>query len=303
MLPPGTIFNESVDRVFDEFGPTPRLCVDYLGPDNRIEKHRKDVETTISNITASEIEQLIQNSLSLTMNAVSHKICLISRQDTENMYSDAIVSPITKAISSRLAKRFQSLGPDETIRLYKRFYKVPDSRATAGMFFEAAGQRRLQDGVTLELLPMLQLTGSQLNPQWYSSHITLGNKTLEATRKQALQRRQLLDIPPGLPVEEYTGNGPSSMIRDVIYVPGLTNQVALDSFIFMNDFLYIFQFSVGEKHDIKLELFNFIRDLGFPSMDKCRFVFVHPPNHTLVCPQPQKLELRSLPLFSVSLEF
>ena len=227
------------------------------------------------------------------MNAVSHKICLISRQDKENLRSKVIVSPITPTITSRLANHFRSLERGERIRLYKLLSRDPDLRAAAGIFFEAAGQGCLQDGVTLKLLPMVQLSPSQpkTNPQWYTSHVALPNKTLEATRQQVLIQRKLLDIPPGLPVEEYTGNGPSSIIRDVLYVPGLTNQAVLDSFILMNDLLYIFQFSIGEKRDIKLGLFNFIRDLGFLSMDKCRFVFIHPPNHTLVCPQPPKLEM------------
>ena len=307
-LPPGTNLHESVNRVFNELGPTPLLCIDYLCSHDQIklEKYRQDVQEAVSNLTTSELQRLLQDSRSLTMNAVSHKICLISRQDRENVYSRAIVSPITSSIKLRLANRFRTLERGEQIRLYKYLSKVPGSTATAGIFFEAAAQGCFQDGVTLELLPMVRLPSSQRtnNPRWYSSHVFLHNATLEAARQQALQERQSLNIPRDLPIEEYTDDGPSSIISDVIYVPELTNQVALVSFILTKDLLYIFQFEIGKDYDTKPGLIDFIRKCpGPPSMDKCRFVFIHPPNNTLVCPQPRNLEMQELHPCSAVLDF
>ena len=307
-LPPGTNIHECVNGVFNELGPTPRLCIDYLCSPGQIEleQYRQDVQQAILNITTSDLQRLLQDSRSLTMNAVSHKLCLISRQDGENAYSGPIVSPITSSIKSRLANRFRTLERGEQIRLYKYLSKVPGSRAMAGIFFEAAAQGCFQDGVALELLPMVRLPYSQgkNNPRWYSSHVFLHNATLEAARQQALQEQQSLIIPRDLPIVEYTDDGPSSITSDVIYVPELTNQAALVSFILKKDLLYIFQFSVGKDHDIKPGLIDFIRKCpGPPSMDMCRFVFVHPPNHTLVCPQPRKLEMQELHPCSAVLDF
>ncbi|KAK2464479.1 hypothetical protein APHAL10511_003458 [Amanita phalloides] len=305
-LPPGAILHESVNRVFNEFGPTPRLCIDYLCYDkDKIEQYRKDVQEAISNLTANELQRLFQHSHSLTMDAISHKICLISREDRENVRSSAIVSPITSFIKSRLANHFRTLERGEKIRLYKYFSKVPDSRATAGIFFEAAAQGCFQDGITLELLPMVRLPPSQRKPQWYSSHVFLHNPTLEAERQQALQNRRLLSLSGDLPTVEYTDDDLSSIIPDVIYVPKSTNQVALDCFIHSEEVLYMFQFSVGQDHDIKSGLIDFIRKCsGRPlSMDRCRFVFIHPPNHTLVCPQPRDPEMQELHPWSAVLDF
>ncbi|KAK2464475.1 hypothetical protein APHAL10511_003454 [Amanita phalloides] len=304
--PPGAILHESVNRVFNEFGPTPRLCIDYLCYD-KIEQYRKDVQEAISNLTANELQRLFQHSRSLTMDAISRKIFLISREDRDNVRSRPIVSPITSFIKSRLANHFRTLERGEQIRLYKYLSQFPGSRATAYIFFEAAAQRCFQDGVTLELLPMVRLPSSQRrggNPQWYSSHIFLHNATLEAARQQALGKRQSLNIPQHLPIVEYTDDGPSSIISNVIYLPELTNQVALDAFILMNNLLYIFQFSTGSVHDIKAGLVDFISKCpGPPSMDKCYFVFIHPPDHTLACPQPRELEMRELHPCSAVLDF
>jgi hypothetical protein len=38
-----------------------------------------------------------------------------------------------------------------------------------------------------------------------------------------------------------------------------TNQVALDSFIVMNNLLYIFQSTIDEEHKIKTGLIDFVR--------------------------------------------
>lgn len=144
-------------RVFNELGPTPQLCIDYLRSGDMIERYRQDVQEAISNLTTSELQRLLRDARSLTMDAVSHKICLITRKDREDMYSRAIVSPITPYIKSRLANHFRTLERGEQIYLYKYFSKVPGSTAMAGVFFEAAAQGCFQDGITLELLPMVRL--------------------------------------------------------------------------------------------------------------------------------------------------
>ena len=260
----------------------------------------------ILKVTTNQIEELFQMSLSLTGNEVSHKLCLISRKKKENLCSKAVVSSITTAINSRLSSRLRTLTRAEQIRLYKLFAKVPESRATAGPLFEAIGQGCLQDGITLELLPMVRLPQSHRggnNPRWYSSHMLLRNRTSEEARQLALQEQKSLNISPGLHIEEYPDNGPSSITPGVIYLPQSSNQVALDYFILMNDLLYIFQFSIGKEHDIKPGLLDFMDKCpGFPPMDKWRFVFIHPPNHTLISPQPRKLELRNLHPLSAKLD-
>jgi chromatin segregation and condensation protein Rec8/ScpA/Scc1 (kleisin family) len=155
-----------VNDIFDQYGPIPRLCIDYLDLDSdpdsdpdsniRIAQYKKDGQKAIASLKLSKLEQSIEDSGSLTMDELSHKICLISREDRERVYSSVIVSPITLTIKSRLANHFRTLEHREQICLYKHFFKVPDSRAMAGIFFEAAGQRCLQHGVTLHLVPMVR---------------------------------------------------------------------------------------------------------------------------------------------------
>jgi hypothetical protein len=224
MLPPKI----KVDRgraidIFNQLGPTPQLCIDNLGGCRpRIKRYEENVQTAIQNLTLSKFEQLIEDTRSLTMGTLSQNICLISRKDSENVYSRAVVSPITSYIKSRLANHFRTLEHREQIRLYKYFSKVPELRKVAGIFFEAAAQQCFQRGVNLEFIPMVWPASSTSDkPRWHSSHVVFPNDAeLEHSRQQALQNRQLLIIPEDLDIVEYTKNGPSSpIISNVIYVP------------------------------------------------------------------------------------
>ena len=57
----------------------------------------------------------------------------------DGVHSQPVVAPITDFIKSRLANQFRRGERAEQIRLYKYFAKVPDSKATASIFFEAVG--------------------------------------------------------------------------------------------------------------------------------------------------------------------
>jgi hypothetical protein len=265
-----------------------------------MDEYTEDLKKAISSTTTHEIKRLFEDAASLTMDAVSHKICLLSRENQDDVHSRAVVAPITPSIQTRLANQFRVLEQAERIRLYRHFAKVPDSRATAGIFFEAAGQRCLQDGMTLELIPMVRLSTSRkgTRSRWYSCQVVLRNASLDASRKKALQKCLHINVKPSQTLE-YSDNGPSHLSSDILYIPELTNQVALDSFILLNGILHIFQFTIGSKHDIKPGLVDFFRKLpDIPSMDKWRFVFILPPNQTVICPEPSRVELRVLHPYS-----
>jgi hypothetical protein len=280
-------------RIFDDLGPTPRLCFE-LSELEQLGVYEEDVEHAISNITADQLERLIREAASLTTNSISHKICLISRERRDDVHSIGVVSPITHSIQSRIANRLRNLEQADLIRLYKYFAMAPQWRATAGFFFEAAAQRRLQDGTNLELLPMVQLTTSRNRslPWWYSSHSPLCNASLEESRQHALQQRLVITVRPSRTVE-YPDAGLSLIAPGIFYVPEPANKVALNSFIMADGFLYIFQFTIASVHDTKR--LDFLEKCqGIPPMDNWRFVFVIPPDLALTTPQPSLFKLRKL---------
>jgi hypothetical protein len=85
----------------------------------------------------------------------------------------------------------------------------------------------------------------------------------------------------------------------VFYLPEMTNQVAFHAFILLNGILYLFQFTIGNHHDFKPAVKKFFATCtGIPPLEKWQVVFVIPPNHTLIVPQPWPLDIRAIPFYS-----
>jgi hypothetical protein len=135
--PPGTIEHAHINDTFDRFGPTARLCISYIQSD--LDEHERKVSEAIQHISLSQLKRLVTDAECFNMDSNPHKICLVSRADRGNVHSQPIITPITPSIQSRLANQFRNLERDEQLRLYHQFLKVPDSRATASIFFEALG--------------------------------------------------------------------------------------------------------------------------------------------------------------------
>ena len=288
-----------VNEIFDQLGPTPRICIELLSVQQDLLQYEKDLQSAILAVTANQLDRLFKDAASLTMDALSHKICLLSREKRD-IHSLAVLAPITPSIQSRLANQLRNLEQGEKIRLYKNYARVPDSRATAGVVFEAIVQCHLQEEINLNLIPMVKLDKARKGalPQWYSSHVPLDNQALEASRQQVLQQGLNIATKPAR-TEEFPDKQPPRIEPNVFYVPEAGNQEALDSFILINGLLLIFQFTISRGHDIKPGLLRFFdRCPNCPPISDWRFVFIIPRNLTLTCPQPWRLKLREVPLFS-----
>ena len=200
----------AIDEIFEELGPTARLCIEYASDPEQLQDYKAQLDDVISNMITGELEGLIKKSTQLTMNPVSHKICLISRRDPKNMRSAPLVSPITDSIKSRLSNQLRNLQQAERIHLFKQLERVPGARATAGIVYEAQVQYLLQQGRRLDLIPMLKNgqkkktsgTGKRApRPQWHSSHVHLRDTSLEISRRQASSQPVSVDIQPSETLE------------------------------------------------------------------------------------------------------
>jgi hypothetical protein len=227
-------------------------------------------------------------------------IALLSRESLDDGWSGGMVIPITPYIQSRLSNRFRNLGRKENLRLYKAFAKVPEGRKMAGVFFEALAQTALQEGITLELVPMVNLDEPRKGaPRWYSSHEFLTNSQLEERRQEALTRQLKINIKP-IRTEEFSDNKRLSLALNVMYVPEADNKVALNSFTWLDEGLFIFQFTVAKTQDIKQDILDFFKEYVVPyqSPSSWNILFIIEPNQKLICPQPQSATLRKLDMYS-----
>jgi hypothetical protein len=207
------------------------------------------------------------------------------------------------AIHSRLAIKFRDLQLDEMIRLYHHFAANPESRRLAGVIYEAFAQRQIRNGCVISIVPMIKL--EKVSAQYHSSHLEQKNLDLERLRKEALKRMCNVDTKP-VGLEEFPVGGPLSIQKGIYYLPAATNHEASDSFILLNNILYIFQYTIGSTHGIKIGLVTFFEKYiergEVPPISGWRFVFIIDSNQTLTCPQPWQLKLREMPLYSAVVE-
>jgi hypothetical protein len=133
-------------------------------------------------------------------------------------------------------------------------------------------------------------------PKWHSNH----------KANSSSQYQIPIDFIPKL--FEYSKLELEKIIPDSFYVPMLTNQVAVDSFIVHDEYFYIFRFTIASEHAIKSGIVSLLSQYSesLPAETKWRFVFVIPSGSEVSCPQPRDSELQGLlnkmVLFSAELD-
>jgi len=245
---------------------------------------------------------MVSNARSLSLEKgekgkdISHKLGLVSRLERDNVCSAHTVAPITESIKSRLARQLRIVSRNQQIDLYNLFSKSSQTKKMCGTLFEAIGLCIVSDGLDITLLPMVRLPqnpNAKSHPRWYTSHAYLTNETLEAQRQQALRRSEAIQLPPAT-TQEFKANEILSLREGVFFVPVSENQEALDAFLLLHGILYILQFTVGQKHDIKPGFVKFLQKCrNVPPLEEWKFVFLIPPGTMLQCPEP-KSELPGL---------
>jgi hypothetical protein len=238
------------------------------------------------------------------MDEISHKLCLVQRENLHEVSNSVRVTPITPYVQSKLAIALRNTDSDALIELYRTFAVAPSYRGMTGVVFEAFCQNQFQKRIVIECLPMVRPDdhGSKRKSQFRTSHSPfLSNKKLEERRQAALQEGITLDVHPsatfvysGLDLAEL------QLQRDVYYIPNKMNEAGLDSFIWHDEHMYIFQFTVGKKHSINEGLIQrFVECTELPSRPNWRFIFVIPDDvPVLTCPSPTDPELREVGMLS-----
>src|SRR5258708_3978434 len=270
--------------MFEEIGPTPRICIDFVLNDMRRKLHKRQLTDAINGLSLDMLTKLASNIQDLDMHDVSHKIVLVSRTQE---FEFAQITPITSHVESRLVRRLQDEERSRRLRFYSDLERVPAGRALAGLIYESLAHQILGANINLHLMPMVKLGGRTAegkSPQWYSSHQPLENDALEALRHGALHQTVNIQFTPST-TREFQGNNPD-LAQGTYYVPKAKNQVGFDSFIYASDgYLYIFQFTISPNHGINRKMVGFFeRNMSLP-MEKWRFVFIIPSGLITTCAQ------------------
>lgn len=163
----------------------------------------------------------------------------------------------------------------EQLRTYLRYERVQDSSIVKGLIFESLMQFQLQEEAQLDLLPMIKVPGQRGgNAKWISQRAS------DASSSGPSPPIHLSFKPDH--TAEYEGPYPRDIDQGIFYVPSNSAQVALDSFILIEEVLYMFQMTIAPSHPINKG------DNGVPFTSNAPeadwyFVFIVPSRSSIVC--------------------
>ena len=292
---------KNIDDAYDQFGPTPRICLQLSSNPLDWEHYKDDVRYALTEVTLQKLQELTKKSKDLNMDFVSHKLCLIRREDRDIVSSAFLVMPITDHIRSRLAIRMRNYDMDQLIETFELFSSVASLREMSGIIFENICHQRFQKQILLKYMLMVRLARDDRSrqPRWYSSHRPIDQRDtkgqeLESLRRDAFDRCETLDLSPS-DTREYDDLD-FALESNVYYIPMKPNQVAVDSFICYGGYLYLFQFTVSEERKINDGLISqFATCRNLPPPRNWRYIFVIPDGvKTLVCPYPKSPGIQEL---------
>jgi hypothetical protein len=250
-----------------------------------MKRYKRITRNALENLTLQSLRELSRTTQNLNMDKVSHKLCLISREELHDVRSWFIVTPITTHIQSRLATRMRTQDIQRQLEMYQDFDYYPISRGLSGILFESLGHLHFQKRIFIEYAPMARLSrDNKMNqPQWHTSHPICNdtneeNSELRGLCQVAWKGRATLNVSPADTYEygdhEFREIDPKP---NIYYIPKMTNEEALDSFILYGEHLFMFQFTVSNQHNIETGFISrFTACDKFPQPSNWRFIFVIP---------------------------
>jgi hypothetical protein len=225
-------------------------------------------QAKIEGLTYHTLRHFVLDRGALYLDANSDMIFIVRRYEVDNL-TRAYLEPISANVEMQLMTTINKLQQIEQIDLYHVFVSLNSTKAVAGLVYESLGHTRLQEGITLTLKPAIK--GKAQKPFHWKSQ-----GEVPASNSMDLDGPEPVSFPPniGIIYEELGSVEPNRL-----HVPKARNQGAPDSFFVRGQFLYLFQFTVANNHDIKKGIKESLTELVdiLPPKTDWRFVFITPP--------------------------
>ena len=271
-------------EVFLEYGPTPELCIDFVLSPPRLNGFRNERTRAISKLKLDTLVTAAEMGEDLNM-CLSHSILLIKRKNVDDLHEFTIepMSLSVKRLLKKQLRRLVTVEKRERLQTYLRLAELYDLRILAAIVFESLAQLQLQEEVTLNLVPMVKVSAPQ----------SRGNAKWESQSRSPVDAFWILFKPTD--TVKYEESTLSGFQAGVFYVPMSSNESAFDSFILVDQVLYIFRFSIASLHEIDEGITKL---LSRPTLKaklegvEWRFVFVIPSGSTIICSESNFANLK-----------
>ncbi|KAH9974661.1 hypothetical protein BGW80DRAFT_1204772 [Lactifluus volemus] len=298
-----------IDDAYHQLGPIPRLCIQKASDPVELDSYLTSVETKLKYMTLRSPKDVnLMMAVLTSMNKMSLELWLVnSMVMLSDIASVLSIMSVTYYMQNRLAIALQKYDTHEQIELYEDQASAAATTLRAfgrGMIsgiFQAICHRHFQHQISIECVPMVRSDedSARCKSQWHSSHRPFQHDKLEETRLAALGNTFTLAAHPSRTCEYSEDELWDLDFRpDIYYMADSQNQVAIDSFIWHDGHLYVFQFTACQRHSIHEGLLQRLAQYSPPHFS-CRLVLVIPDEFDeVVCPSLQSSELQALMLFS-----
>ena len=257
--------------MYNQFGPTARICFELPKRKSHLNKHRHRFEVAFSSLSPTVLRGLVAGTriFDIDQSDTSLTIILLKRLPGAD-FSLSTVEIITP--TAEIAVRDQLRRESDTQRreLYRDLACVDLSGRLAGIVYEMLAHENLRrwSTISLNLVPMIRKTpeGScprKRLPRWYSNH---GDEESSLSIDVGRTGNHAWDPKPD-PIKKY-----------VYYAPHKSFQPTVDSFILDSDNnrFFVFQFTTATEHVINEEILTFFSQASLPPRSNWYFVFVIP---------------------------
>ena len=229
----------------------------------------------------------------------SHAIFVMKRYDIDDL-KEAYMAPMTAKVEMKIMNHFVELQRLELINLYHTFAPVDGTKVVAGLLYETLAHRRVEEGITLTLKPMERVK-KRIN-----FHCNVRGAQQAPTSMDVDTPEMPITIPANTPFiyEELASVDPEP---NRLYVPRARNQAEFDSFVIVNEYLHLLQFTVSGTHGLTPKVEELLREMikpGVPAMENWRFIFITPIDCdvTVIVPSVVNTFLVGVPLYSAHLD-
>ncbi|KAH8993991.1 hypothetical protein EDB92DRAFT_1852115 [Lactarius akahatsu] len=168
----------SASDPYHQYGPTPRICLDFLDDEALFLAHKASYQAALCKFSLETLDDTVFQIMKLSLDDESHTLLLVKRVPRKDLIRANLVisdrvefvygcsEPITHTIKLELRNRLQKETRAARIALYRSLGKLEGTRrwtrCIASLVYESLAQSMLEEKVALKLFPMVKRESSGL---------------------------------------------------------------------------------------------------------------------------------------------
>ena len=146
--------NPKIYAMYDQFGPTPRICFQFVKHNALLVQHKERQRKVLSNLSVTKLHDQVQDIGNLAIDSDLDTIFLVKRMSREDLiranlntcdgadFSYTSVEPITYAVKVALKNYLSKQSRDDRFTLYNHLKNFERQRHIADLVSESLDQPR-----------------------------------------------------------------------------------------------------------------------------------------------------------------